>query len=100
MQHNPHVVKLAQDPRIRLHPSEGEKRGIQEGAKVMLKANGNAVIAKARLDKTVAQGTIVIPLGFEALPVQELGPNLMNGLEIEIAQATEAALGERFRAPY
>lgn len=84
MKHNPHVVQLAKEPRIRVHPSEAAKRGIQNGSRVRVSANGNAIVGKVRIDKQVAEGTVVLPLGFEAIPARELGPNLINGMKIEI----------------
>lgn len=87
MRHNPHVRQLAKAPRVRLHPQEGEKLGLKEGDKVTLKANGAAISGILQLDAKVAEGTLVLPLGFAQFPVQELGLNLMNGMRIEVQYA-------------
>ncbi len=85
MKHNPHVIQLTKEPRVRLHPSEGAKRALNDGDVVRLSSNGNAITAKIKLDKRVAEGTIVIPLGFDQIPAHELAVNLMNGLPVNIA---------------
>lgn len=84
MKHNPHVIQLAQEPRVRIHPSEGEKRGLKSGDTVRLAHNGNSISAKIKFDEKIALRTTVIPLGFDALPVAELGVPLLNGLSVEI----------------
>lgn len=84
MRHDPHLMHLAKEPHVRMHPHEGVKRKIQAGDKVRLSAKGQSMTAPILLDETVALGTIVLPLGFEQIPVHELGTNLLNGLAIEI----------------
>lgn len=84
MKHNIHVAQLAKDPRVRIHPEEADKRNLKDNDPVRLKANGNSISAKVRLDKQVALKTVVLPLGFTDIPVHELGTNLMNGLSIEL----------------
>lgn len=84
MQHDPHLIQLVKEPRVRLNPAEGMKRGIVSGEEVELKANGRTLKAKVKLDARVSVGTIVLPLGFPELPVQNLDKNLMNGMSIEI----------------
>jgi NADH-quinone oxidoreductase subunit G len=86
MQHNPHLLKLSKEPYVRIHPSEGLKRGLKTGDRVHIAANGNRIAAQVKLDKDVADGTAVLPLGFEAIPVHELGMHLFNGLGIEVEQ--------------
>lgn len=84
MKHDPHLLQLAKEPRARLNSSEGRKRNIQDGDVVTVNANGNALVVKIKWDDRVADGTVVFPLGFDQLPVHELGLNLLNGLPIEI----------------
>lgn len=85
MKHDPHLVGLVKEPRLRLSFKEGIKRGLQDDDRVRLIANGNSIVAKVKFDEQVAEGTIVIPLGFEKeIPVHELGPRLVNGLPVEI----------------
>jgi NADH-quinone oxidoreductase subunit G len=87
MEHDPHLVQLAKEPRLKVHPQEGKKRGLEEDDDVRVTANGNSIVAKIRFDERVAENTIVIPLGFEKeIPVHELGTNLMNGLAVEIVK--------------
>ncbi len=84
MKHNSHVIQLAKEPKVRIHPQEGTKRGLQTNDKIRISANGNSISAKVKLDDKVAMNTAVIPLGFEQLPAHELAINLINGMEIEI----------------
>ncbi|WP_068470250.1 NADH-quinone oxidoreductase subunit NuoG [Candidatus Protochlamydia phocaeensis] len=84
MKHDPHVIRLVKEPRVRLHPFEGAKRGLQDGEMALLTANGRSITAKLRLDKRVAEGTVVLPLGFEKIPVHEFDANLLNGLLVDI----------------
>lgn len=84
MRHNHHTVQLAQEPFVRIHPSEGTKRTIRCGDEVSLSANGSAIRAKVKLDARVSPGTAVLPLGFNELPVQDLGNQLFNGMVIEL----------------
>lgn len=90
MRHNPHVSQLAKEPRVRLHPREGQNRGLQDGATVHLSANGNTISAQIKWDERIAAGTLALPLGFAELPVHDLGTNLLNGLMIEIKNGTAA----------
>lgn len=90
MKHDSHLIQLAKAPKVRIHPKEGERLGIQNGAKVKLTANGESLSAVIQCDQKVAEGAIVIPLGFDELPVHEWGANLMNGLSIEIRKGAHA----------
>lgn len=85
MKHDPHVIQLAKPPRVRIHPIEGERRNLRSGDIVRLTANNSSITAKIHLDKGVAEGTAVLPLGFDEIPVNELGTRLMNGMGIDIA---------------
>lgn len=84
MKHNAHLVQMAKEPRVRLHPIEAIKIGLKENQQVNVRANGNQMTVKIQLDKNVAEGTLVIPLGFPEIPAYELGPNLMNGLQVSV----------------
>jgi NADH-quinone oxidoreductase subunit G len=88
MNHDPHTSRLVKEPRVKLNPIEGSKRGISDGKSVQLKVNGNSIYAKVKLDPSIAEGTIMIPLGFKKIPVNELGVNLLNGIDIEVSQET------------
>lgn len=87
MKHDPHLFALAKEPRFRLTSKEGLKLGLKDHGSVRISANGNSIIGKIQFDEGVAEGTIVIPLGFEdVIPVHELRTRLVNGMEVEIAQ--------------
>lgn len=90
MRRNPHLVQLSQEPKARMHPEEGQKRGISSGDRVCISCNGNAITAKVKLDAGVSLGTLVLPLGFEEIPVHDLALNLLNGLSIEILKVEGA----------
>ena len=84
MRHNPHVARARQEPRLRLHPTDGLKRGLQDGDLATVTANGNSISAKVKLDSKVASGCIVLPLGFDEIPVHKLSKNLINGFSVEV----------------
>jgi NADH-quinone oxidoreductase subunit G len=84
MKHNPHLIQLSKEPKVRIHPQEATKRGIQSGDTVQLSANGNTISAKVKLDEGVSEGTIVLPLGFAQVPVQDLTNTLQNSFEVSI----------------
>lgn len=93
MKHNSHVVQLAKEPLVRIHPLEGAKRKIQSGDEIYLRANGAEIIAKVKLDASVSERTVVLPLGFPQVPVQELSPNLINGFPVEVSQRIHTERG-------
>jgi NADH-quinone oxidoreductase subunit G len=84
MKNNPHLVQLAKEPMIRIHPQEGTRMGLRDGQHVAVKTNGKEIRGKVKLDRRVSAGTVVIPLGFPELPVHELGVNLFNGIPISL----------------
>lgn len=80
MEHNPHVSKLVKEPTARLHPVTAAAKGIQDKSLIRL---NHAVTLKAEFDLGVAQNTVVLPLGFPEIKIQELGSPLLNGLIVE-----------------
>lgn len=84
MMHNPHVKKLAKESYIRINAQEASKRKLVDGQMVVIKSDGNTIKAKLKIEKTVADGTVVLPLGFPDVPVYDLGRQLYNGLPVEI----------------
>lgn len=84
MRHNTHLIQLVKEPAIRLSSNEGKKRGIRTGDHIRVSANGTSFTAKAKLDDKVADGTVVLPLGFKDVPSQELSRNGLNDFVVEI----------------
>lgn len=85
MRHNSHLIQLAKEPRARISPIEAAQRNIKHGDTVHIHAkNGKSISVKIKFDKGVAEGTLVLPVGFDEIPVYELEANLINGLEIEL----------------
>jgi NADH-quinone oxidoreductase subunit G len=84
MKHDIHLIKLVKSPKVRIHPKDGERHQVQSGDQVRLFAKGESFSAVIIWDRKVAEGAIVIPLGFDELPVHEWGADLMNGLSVEI----------------
>lgn len=85
MKHNPHLVELAKDPRVRLNPKDGSSQGLKSGDTVKISAKGKSIFAKIQIDENVAEGAVVLPLGFEEVPVQDLSLDLQNSFAVEIA---------------
>ena len=90
MKHDPHLIQLSHEPYARIHPLDGIRLGIKDGADVTLRSNGASIPAKIGLDESVAAHTIVLPIGFDQLPVQNLAAELINGLPIEITRSSHA----------
>ncbi|MBA3816303.1 MAG: NADH-quinone oxidoreductase subunit NuoG [Parachlamydiaceae bacterium] len=84
MQHNAHLVQLAKEPRARIHPALAKQYYLDDHEEVIVRANHNEIRAKIKLDPSVAENTVILPLGFPELAVQELGKVLYNGLPIEL----------------
>jgi len=89
MRHNPHLVGLVKEPTVRVRPEEGIKRGLRDGEAVQIAVEGHSISAKLCFDERVAQGTLVLPLGFEVdISLNELGECIVGGLEVEISGKT------------
>lgn len=86
MKHNSHLIQMANEAYVRMHPAEGAKQKFKDNDRVRISANGASIDAPLRLDKDVAEGTIVIPLGFDRIAVQELGTSLQNGMKVEVVK--------------
>lgn len=84
MKHNVHLSQMTKDPRVRISPAEGARRSLEDGDRVRLYAKEQTIAAKVVLDAGVAEGTVLLPIGFKQLPIKELGPQLWNGLGIEL----------------
>ncbi|WP_075884002.1 NADH-quinone oxidoreductase subunit NuoG [Candidatus Protochlamydia sp. W-9] len=84
MKHDPHLIQLVKEPRLRMHPNEAKKRGIMQGDTVRLTTNKGSLQAKIKWDGNVAEQTVIIPLGFDLISAHDLDSNLINGLPIDI----------------
>lgn len=84
MKHDPHVFELAKEPFLLIHPLDAIKIKIQSGDVVRLKSEEGFIEAMIKLDSKVAEGTVVIPIGFDKINPYNLSKNLINGCEIEI----------------
>lgn len=89
MNNDTQLRQLVKEPRVRIHPQEAAKRTMQNDETISLSLNGNSIQAKVQLDKNVAEGTVVVPIGFDQLPVQNLASNLLNGLTLELSKSQE-----------
>jgi len=96
MQHNPHLSRMIKFPKLRMNFKEAAKRNLKDGDYVEIGANGHSFVEQINIDDGVADGTIVIPLGFEkVIPVRELGPSLLNGMEVLVVRSEAPYGGER-----
>jgi NADH-quinone oxidoreductase subunit G len=84
MQHNPHLLQLVKKPLVKIHPIEGEKRGIADHSLIQLKVQGISIQTEIEWSDKVSEGTILLPKGFSGLSIQNLALNWMNGAVIEI----------------
>ena len=86
MLHNSHLSKVIKRVKVRLHPAEAEKRQLQDNERVVIKSATGELIASILLDNNVSLGTLVLPLGFEELPVHNLSVILYNGLALSVSK--------------
>lgn len=86
MMHDPHLSQLTKHPKVRLHPNEAAKNGLQENEKIKISSEKAEVYAHVHLDDSVAEGTVVLPIGFKDIPVYDFELQLLNGLEVEIVR--------------
>lgn len=84
MQHDPHLIHLAKEPRVRMNKEEGLRKGFEEGEEIKLRSNEGVIRAKLRFDQNVADETVVVPLGYPEMGVHNLGGSLLNGMNLVI----------------
>ncbi|KAF3362735.1 NADH-quinone oxidoreductase subunit G [Chlamydiales bacterium STE3] len=96
MLHDPHLIRQVKEPTIALHPESAAPLDLQNGDVVRVGANGRSILGKVRMDKAVAKQTIVLPLGFDQIPVCELGNDLVNGLKVTIKKEYQHKFNHAF----
>jgi len=84
MMHNKGLLQLVKEPRVRLNNSEAAKRGLKNHQKAYVTANNTTIETTVLIDNGVADGTLVLPLGFDEAPFSELNPRLFNGFAVDI----------------
>ncbi|WP_204250550.1 NADH-quinone oxidoreductase subunit NuoG [Estrella lausannensis] len=84
MKKNPHLSRSAKEPFLRLHPDEAKPRGFSDGDKIRVSTPAGSIVGKLKLDSQVAKGTLVLPIGFEELPVSELESGFINGFTVDL----------------
>ncbi len=84
MQHNPQLSEMCDDACVLINSTEATKRNLHCGDTVSLEHGNGTITAKLKVSPKVANGTLVVPLGFKAIPTQEWGINILNGAEITI----------------
>jgi len=84
MKRNTHAAQLATSPHVRVHPTVGLAHKFDDGAKAQLIVNSKSILINIKLDPNVAQGSVVLPLGFEELALGEINTSWINGFEVEI----------------
>lgn len=86
MKHNVHLSQNAKEPRIQMHKETAEKFKFENGERIQVTANGLTMSGRMKVNDGIARDTIVIPLGFQAIPAHELGIQLFNGIPVEVAK--------------
>jgi NADH-quinone oxidoreductase subunit G len=84
MNHNPNVSQLVKEPFVRISPQDGVRLGIHDKDSIHISLNGGSLTANVKIDPTVAEKTIVIPLGFPSIPVYNLQPQILNGVPVVV----------------
>lgn len=84
MKHDPHVFQLVKEPFVKMNPKDAINKNLSNGDTVNISSESESIQAKIKFDRLVAEGTVVLPLGFENVPVQNLAKNLLNGLPVDV----------------
>lgn len=84
MRHNPHLMENVKEPAARIHPLDGHKRGIEDGQMAKIEFQDHFITAEIAWDEKVAEGAIVLPLGFPGSLVHELAPQLQTGMLLKV----------------
>lgn len=84
MQKNTQLEKTVKPPRIRINGTEALKAHVNQGAAVLVSANNRSIKGYIQIDDTVADETIVLPVGFKDLAVFDLNESLFNGLRVRL----------------
>ncbi len=83
MKHDKHLSRLAKDPKVSMSMETAAKFDAKNGDFVRICHQGNSIVGELRIDSQVADETVVLPEGFDQLPIYELG-NLFNGSKVTI----------------
>lgn len=84
MSFNKQLSQMVKPPFVRIHPHEVKKRGLADASRVAISYEGNSFEAPLKWDSGVAENTVMIPLGFDQIPVYELGDNPIHGFSVEV----------------
>lgn len=87
MRHNEHLAKLAKSPKVRMNEKESETRGLKNGDAILIATQDKSIQGYLEIDKSVADETVVLPLGFPELFVHNLSDSLFNGMAVSIKGA-------------
>jgi len=86
MQHNTRLSEMTEVPSFRIHPSEAQARGLQTNQLVKVTTQDGEAAGFLKADSKVAARTIVLPMGFKGLGIENLAPQLRPGLPVEISR--------------
>jgi NADH-quinone oxidoreductase subunit G len=84
MRHNPQLSEMCDEAVVSMNATEAGKRNLTCGETVSLQYREGTISAKLRVSPDIANGTLVVPLGFKSIPTQEWGINVLNGVEINV----------------
>lgn len=88
MLRNTHLVQLAKAPKVRIHPNEAKKWRCSDGKRVVVSSDEGETDGVIAYDEGVAEGTVVLPLGFPQFAAHELGKKLWNGLPVTLKEVS------------
>jgi NADH-quinone oxidoreductase subunit G len=87
MRRNTQLIGMSKDPKIRMHPEEASKRHLEDDALISVSNSHGSVKGKLKIDRRVAHGTVVLPLGFSEIPVENLEMHYFNGFPVDVISA-------------
>lgn len=86
MKHNPRLLEQTKTPPILMNQKDGLQMNLKNEDIIQVTFNGKSMVSKVLLSHKVSESVLLLPLGFEEIPLNELQNNLRNGLTIEVSK--------------
>jgi len=85
------LPKLAKQATAALHPSDGDRLGLEPGERVRLEGPAGAIELEARFDDTVPSGAVFVPYAHAGGDLNRLGAPAPQGLRVRVQRAAAGA---------
>ena len=84
MKENACLSGMIRGPFIRMHPDDIATLGLSDGKFVIVQNAHGSVKGVLKSYAKMAKGTVVLPLGFSSIPVENLEMNRINGFVVDV----------------